>query len=121
MALRIRLMLGRRDFLRIGGGLTAAGFSLPAALSAREAGSSGGIGSGRAKTCILVYLLGGPPHQDMFDLKPDAPAEIRGPFEPIATSVPGTQICELLPKLAGMADKYALVRSVSHRNSNHTP
>ena len=114
-------MLGRRDFLRIGGGLAAAGFSLPAALSAREAGGSGGIGSGRAKTCILVYLLGGPPHQDMFDLKPDAPAEIRGPFEPISTSVAGTQICELLPKLAGMADKYALVRSVSHRNSNHTP
>jgi hypothetical protein len=57
----------------------------------------------------------------MFDLKPNAPAEIRGPFRPIATCVPGLQICELLPQLAKTADKYALVRSVSHPNSNHTP
>ena len=58
---------------------------------------------------------------DMLDLKPDAPAEIRGPFQPIATRVPGLQICELLPQLAGIADKFAIIRSVSHRNSNHTP
>ena len=56
-----------------------------------------------AKSCILVYLLGGPPHLDMFDLKPEAPAEIRGPFGPIATSVPGLQICEHLPRLARLA------------------
>lgn len=57
----------------------------------------------------------------MFDLKPNAPAEIRGPFRPIATRLPGLQICELLPKLAGLANKFTLIRSVTHRNSNHTP
>ena len=57
----------------------------------------------------------------MWDLKPDAPSEIRGPFSPISTNVPGIQICEHLPRLARMANKYALVRSVSRRNSNHTP
>jgi hypothetical protein len=77
--------------------------------------------AGRARSCILIYLLGGPPHLDMLDLKPEAPQEVRGPFAPIATNVPGVQICELLPKLARSADKYALVRSVSHPNSNHTP
>jgi uncharacterized protein DUF1501 len=112
---RPSLLCQRREFLRIGGGLAALGLTFPA-LAADEKAFSG-----RAKSCILVYLLGGPPHLDTFDLKPDAPAEIRGPFEPIATKVPGTQICELLPKLAGIADKYALVRSVSHKNSNHTP
>src|SRR5688572_29019022 len=62
-------------------------------------------GFGRAKSCILVYLLGGPPHQDMWDLKPDAPAEVRGPFQPIATSVPGVRICEHLPQLSRQADR----------------
>jgi hypothetical protein len=74
-----------------------------------------------AKSCILVYLLGGPPHLDTFDLKPRAAAEVRGPFAPISTSVAGVQICEHLPRLANLFGKYALVRSVSHRNSNHTP
>ncbi|HZL91018.1 MAG TPA: DUF1501 domain-containing protein, partial [Pirellulaceae bacterium] len=84
----------RREFLRVGGGLAALGLTLPA-LAADEKAVSG-----RARSCILVYLLGGPPHLDTFDLKPEAPAEIRGPFDPIATKIPGTQICELLPKLA---------------------
>ena len=123
--------LQRREFLRCAGGLAAAGFVLPTALGisvsacgddrpSRDVIASPGT-PGRATSCIVVYLLGGPPHLDMFDLKPDAPAEIRGPFQPIATAVPGTQICELLPELARRADRYALVRSVSHRNSNHTP
>src|SRR5690606_4607980 len=86
-------------------------------LAAEQAANSGG----RAKSCVLVYLLGGPPHQDMFDLKPDAPAEVRGPFQPIKTNVPGIEICEHLPRLATMADKYALIRSVSHDNHNHSP
>ncbi len=77
--------------------------------------------SGSAKSCILIYLLGGPPQLDMFDLKPEAPAEVRGPFQPIATNVPGVQICEHLPRLARQADRYALLRAVSHPNSNHTP
>jgi hypothetical protein len=74
-----------------------------------------------ATSCILVYLLGGPPHQDMFDLKPEAPAEVRGPFQPIASSVPGLHVCEHLPRLAQRADRFALLRAVSHANSNHTP
>ena len=111
-------LIERRDFLRVGGGLAVAGFTLPV-LSAPQAVAA--KSTGNAKSCILIYLLGGPPHQDMFDLKPEAPAEIRGPFDPIATKVPGLQICELLPRLASMADKFALVRSVSQRNSNHTP
>jgi hypothetical protein len=116
-------LIARREFLRLGSGLALAGFTLPllSAPQAVAAKSTGATGAGKAKSCILVYLLGGPPHQDMFDLKPDAPAEIRGPFNPIATKVPGLQICELLPQLAAMTDNYALIRSVSQRNSNHTP
>jgi Protein of unknown function (DUF1501) len=110
----------RRDFLRAGRGLAAMGLALPAWNSVPRAAQAA-LSAGRAKSCILVYLLGGPPHLDMFDLKPEAPAEIRGPFQPIDTNLPGVAICELLPRLARMADKYALVRSVSHRNSNHTP
>ncbi len=103
---------GRREFLRVGGGLALAGFCAPALASAAP---------GRAQSCILVYLLGGPPHLDMWDLKPDAPAEIRGPFRPIPTTVPGLRVCEHLPRLAALARSYALVRSVSHNNHNHTP
>lgn len=113
------LLIERREFLRVAGGLAASGFVLPGAF-ARSTKSVGGT-TGRAKSCILVYLLGGPPHQDTFDLKPDAPAEVRGPFQPIATSVPGVQICEHLPRLAKRADRLTIIRSVSRRNSNHTP
>src|SRR5262249_14455656 len=74
-----------------------------------------------ARSCILIYLLGGPPHLDMWDLKPNAPAEVRGPFKPIASSVPGVQVCEHLPKLAGLAGKYARVRPVTHNNHTHPP
>ncbi len=111
----------RRDFLRAGAGLAAAGLTLPCGLFPASASGAEASNSGKARSVILVYLLGGPPHQDMFDLKPEAPSEIRGPFNPIATTLAGVQICELLPKLAAMTDKYALIRSVSHRNSNHTP
>ena len=112
----------RRDFLRVGGGLAIAGYALPDWAQARAAdGAQTQRRAGKARSCILVYLLGGPPHLDMFDLKPLAPAEVRGPFQPIATSVPGVEICEHLPRLSGMAEKFALVRSVSYPNSNHTP
>src|SRR5438128_6284174 len=106
---------GRREFLRLGGGLAVAAFGS----AVRAAGPAAGPRT--ARSCILVYLLGGPPHLDMWDLKPTAPAEIRGPFQPISTCLPGVQICEYLPRLAGMANRYALVRSVSHNNHNHTP
>jgi len=72
-----------------------------------------------AKHCILVYLLGGPSHLDMWDPKPTAPIEIRGPFAPIATAVPGLQFTEHLPQLARRADRLAVVRSVSHDNNDH--
>jgi hypothetical protein len=115
----------RRDFLRVGGGLAVAGYALPQWMSYARAAESATTNrpkaTGRARSCILIYLLGGPPHLDMFDLKPQAAAEVRGPFQPIATNIPGIEICEHLSRLSQMADKYALVRSVSYPNSNHTP
>ncbi|HTI49716.1 MAG TPA: DUF1501 domain-containing protein [Planctomycetaceae bacterium] len=118
-----RLICSRRDFLRTGRGLAAAGLLLPEFATANPGLTMPGARGtfGRAKSCILVYLLGGPPHLDMWDLKPEAPAEVRGPFRPIPTNSPGVEVCDLLPRLAQMADRYALLRSVSHRNSNHTP
>jgi hypothetical protein len=109
----------RREFLRIGGGLALADLLFPRCLLASPANSVST--AGEARSCILVYLLGGPPHLDMWDLKPDAPAEVRGPFRPIATALPGVHVCEHLPRLARLSERYALVRSVSHNNHNHTP
>src|SRR4051812_9836969 len=93
------LLPARRDFLRIGGGLAVGGLLSPSWVRA------GSQVSGGARSCILVYLLGGPPQLDTFDLKPDAPAEVRGPFRPIRTRVPGVQVCEHLPRLAGLAHR----------------
>src|SRR5262249_22233110 len=90
--------LSRRSWLRIGG-LALGGLSLPEILRAQAAN---GVRK-QAKGVIMVLLPGGPTHLDMYDLKPDAPAEIRGEFRPIATNVPGIEICELMPRLAGMA------------------
>jgi hypothetical protein len=106
----------RRDFLRVGG-LALGGLSLAdvLALEARA-----GVRSSH-KAVIMVFLCGGPPHQDMFDLKPDAPSDIRGEFKPIKTNVPGLEICELMPRLAKMADKYAVIRSlVGARDEHHS-
>lgn len=75
--------------------------------------------SARAKSCIFLMLEGGPSHIDMWDLKPDAPAEIRGPFKPISTVVPGTQIGEILPHCAKVADKFTILRSHSHKDNAH--
>ncbi len=99
--------LTRRSFLRIGG-LALGGLSLPQLLRAEA--ESGVTRSN--KSVIMVFLAGGPPHQDMVDLKPDAPVEIRGEFKPIATNVPGVQIGELLPRLADRMDRLAVLRSV---------
>jgi uncharacterized protein (DUF1501 family) len=71
------------------------------------------------KSVIFVYLVGGPPHQDMFDLKPDAPAEIAGPWRPIPTAVTGIQICEAFPKIAAMMDKFAVIRSLVGNQADH--
>src|SRR6266436_10158624 len=99
--------MSRRSWLRIGG-LALGGLALPDILRAEA--SSGARNP--AMGIIMVLLPGGPTHLDTFDLKPDAPAEIRGEFRPIATNVPGIDICELMPRLAGIADKLAFVRSL---------
>ncbi|MFO0890343.1 MAG: DUF1501 domain-containing protein [Isosphaeraceae bacterium] len=73
----------------------------------------------RARSVIMLWLWGGPSHLDTFDMKPDAPLEYRGPFEPIASSVPGLQVCELLPGLARRADRFALLRALHHESNDH--
>ena len=103
--------IGRRHFLSIGG-LALGGLSLPRILEAQDkSGSPRGRNLGH-KAVIMIYLSGGPSHQDMYDLKMKAPLEIRGSFKPISTNLPGTQICEHLPRLAKMMDKVAIIRSL---------
>jgi hypothetical protein len=102
--------------LRVGG-LTALGLSLSDWFRLRAA--AGEKPSARAKSCILLWLDGGPSHLETFDLKPEAPGEVRGPFQPIATNVSGVQICELLPNTARIADKLAIVRSVTSPLGEH--
>ncbi len=113
--------LGRRALLEAGT-LSLAGLAVSAALSggrAQAAESSQGSGFGRAKRCIFLFMWGGPSHLDTWDLKPEAPAEVRGEFQPIATSVTGIQISEHFPLLARQAEKYAIVRSVTHDDPAH--
>lgn len=107
--------LSRRNFLRIGA-LGMGGLALPQLLRA-EAASGQRPGN---KSVIMIYLPGGPPHQDTFDLKLDAPVEVRGEFRPIPTSVPGFQICEHLPLLAKEAHRYAVIRSISDAIDDHS-
>ncbi len=113
----------RREFLRVGS-VASLGLTLPMLLQARTAhGAAGAAAStsfGRAKHCILLFLTGGPPQLDTFDLKPDAPVEIRGEFKPIDTATPGVAISELFPQLARAADKFCIVRSVTHNDAVHT-
>jgi hypothetical protein len=117
-----RTIFSRRHFLHLGGLAAVAGPWIGLSAAAEAKGDVAIVGKARrARSCILVYLLGGPPHLDTWDLKPQAPAEIRGPFNPISTKIPGLQICEHLPRLAQRADRYTLLRAVSHPNSNHTP
>ena len=99
--------ISRRDFLRIGG-LSMGGISLPQLLQAEELA---GIRKSH-KAVIMIYMAGAPPHQDMYDLKMDAPAEIRGPHKPIRTKVPGIQISEHLPHCARIMDKLIPIRSM---------
>jgi hypothetical protein len=106
----------RRELLRVGG-LGLAGLSLPALLRGQAAAAPG---RGRlARSCIQLFLWGGPSQLETFDLKPHAPDSIRGDFRPIPTRVPGTHISEHLPRLARLADRYAIVRSLTHSGVNH--
>ncbi len=114
--------LSRRNCLQIGG-LALGGLALPEILRAEATNAVGRSSSSTrtAKGIIMVLLPGGPTHLDTVDLKPDAPAEIRGEFRPIATKQPGVEICELLPKLAGIADKLTIIRSlVGFRDDHNT-
>jgi hypothetical protein len=105
----------RRDFLRAGF-LGLGGLALPDLLRARAEATDD---TSKEMACILVWLHGGPSHLETYDLKPDAPAEIRGEFRPMATRVPGLKVCELLPRHARIADKFSLIRSVTHEFSAH--
>lgn len=110
--------ISRRNFLQIGT-LAALGsgtaWTLPRLLQAESL-----AGKTRSpKSVIMIYLVGGPPHQDMFDLKPEAPREVAGPWKPIATNVPGMEICEAFPRLAGMADKFSVIRSLVGNQADH--
>jgi hypothetical protein len=108
------LGLSRRQMLKAG--VLGAGFSLSSFL--RLQAESGRPDDGRS--AILVFLGGGPSHQDTLDLKPDAPAEYRGQFRPIATATPGVEICEHLPKLARRSEQYAIVRGITHNLAAHS-
>jgi uncharacterized protein (DUF1501 family) len=113
------LGLTRRELLQVGySGLLGIGLPSLLASSARSAPTKERA-SRKGKSVILVFLTGAPSHLDTFDLKPDAPAEVRGEFKPLATKTPELRICEHLPRLAARSDKYAVVHSLAHRENNH--
>ncbi|QDU95996.1 DUF1501 domain-containing protein [Lignipirellula cremea] len=111
--------LSRRSFLTAGS-LGLGGLGLADLLRLRaEAAARQPAGKDDDTAIIFVWLPGGPPHMEMYDMKPDAPAEYRGPFRPIATNVAGIDVCELMPRHAQIADKYNIIRSVAHEFSDH--
>ena len=110
--------LTRREVLQAGA-ISALGLSLPDVIQASNATSA--TGKGPTKSIIMVNLIGGPSHIDMFDMKPDAPAEIRGEFKPIASSVPGLHVCEHLPKTASLMHHSTLIRTHTHLYNTHSP
>lgn len=120
-------MIHRRDAMIRMGQFGTGALTLPTLLRAEPTsfgrGPEAGSGGKRspAKSCILIYLWGGPPQQDTFDMKPSAPEGVRSLFAPIHTNVPGIQICDQLPLLARRAEKFALVRSLTHDSNNHEP
>src|SRR6266481_5468330 len=107
--------ISRRNFLKVGA-LGLGGLALPQLLQAE---SQMGIRRSH-KAVIMIFLPGGPSHQDIFDLKMDAPREVRGEFKPISTRVPGIQICEHLPRMAKMMDRLAIIRSVVGSEGHHS-
>src|SRR5437867_9402007 len=107
--------LTRRYLLQVGGA-GVLGLSLPGFLCAAE---RGGARRPRARSVIFLHQFGGPSHHDTLDMKPEALEAIRGELKSVATTVPGIQVCELLPRLARVADKFALVRSMHHTTKNH--
>jgi len=110
------LNLNRRAMLKVGA-LSLGGLTLPGLLAARAKAGQSSLSN--KKSVILIWQAGGPSHIDMYDLKPNAPAEVRGEFKPINTNVPGIQIGELLPQQAKIFDKLSVVRSAFHTNAGH--
>jgi hypothetical protein len=110
--------LTRRELLTVGGISLFGGLNLSNLLRAQQQGIRP---AAPAKSVVLLNLFGGPPHLDMFDLKPQAPENVRGEYRPISTSVPGLQISELLPKTATLMDRATLIRTYSHRYNSHNP
>ena len=110
----------RRSFLQIGG-LFLGGMTLPRLLQAEEFSKQGQpqTSSSTHRGVIMIYMPGGPPHQDMYDLKTDAPSEVRGEFDSIATSVAGIEICELMPRLAQRMDRFSIIRSLVGSDGAH--
>lgn len=110
----------RRDLIRVGG-LTALGFGLGDFFRLQRAAAAtiGASAGGKAKSCILIWLDGGPSHLETFDPKPEAPSEVRGPLQTIATKVPGVRFSECLPKSAGMLDRMAIIRSMTSPLGEH--
>jgi hypothetical protein len=113
--------LTRREWLRVGG-LSAFGLSLPTLLEARASPAEAPDlpGFGRAKSCIVLFHAGGPPQHETWDPKPDAPPEMRGEFKPSATDVPGTHVCELMPRTARLLSRVCVLRAVSTNDSAHS-
>jgi hypothetical protein len=108
--------LSRRQLLQIGG-ISALGLGLPRLLQARAPTDAG---RGSERSCIFIYLYGGPSQIDMWDMKPNATPEIRGPYKPISTATPGVQITELMPRVARLTDRFCLIRSLTHSQPDHT-
>src|SRR3954454_16782736 len=106
----------RRDILRLGS-LTALG--LTAGGGSRDRAEAGVATPVKARSCIMLWLDGGPSHLETFDLKPDAPADVRGPFQPIRTATPGIDICELLPHTAQVTNRLAIIRSMTSTLGEH--
>jgi hypothetical protein len=104
----------RRNFLRIGGA-SLCGVTLLDVLRAQA--RAAGAPEPKARQMIVVWMAGGPPHTDMFDMKPDSPSDYRGEFKPIKSNLPGLDVCELMPKLAQQADKYTIIRSITTMNN----
>jgi hypothetical protein len=115
--------VNRRDVVRLGA-IGLGGLTLPDLFRLRRASAATGpngpsSSGGRARSVIVLFLSGGPSHLDMWDLKPEAPEEVRGTFQPIDTAVPGVRISEHMPRMARLADKFAIVRSLHHRQADH--
>src|SRR5690554_5270822 len=120
MSITPRFGLDRRNLLRIAAagvvGATLPGVRMAAGDSALGDTAQGRpVGFGKAKSVLIVLLSGGPSQLDMLDPKPQAPAEVRGEFKPISTTIPGVAVCEHLPKLASQTDRWAIVRTLAHR------